>query len=213
MNKIIIIFICLVISGCYTTMTSVFSSYGLNPHEKISRQPSRLFEASPHLALGDNLLVRFIYVPGRAISPNPKTCEQSMQNDIDMLIYSKKKYFLDLSKTSIRVKNRHFHLSYFRKYNSDRFSQVNSGMLTPTGLVTSGFDEFKNSINTNYHESYERYIKGKGVNSGIALQFDGDFSCGENNYEMDLYFINDETKNSEKYTIHFFPWQSSLTPH
>lgn len=47
------------------------------------------------------------------------------------------------------------------------------------------------------------------IEQETILLFDEKFSCGENNYEMDIWFIEKATGKSEKYTVYFFPWTYS----
>ncbi|MBU1620959.1 MAG: hypothetical protein KJ556_11870 [Gammaproteobacteria bacterium] len=213
MNKAIILFLCIVMTGCYTTMTSVFSSYDLKPRERVERQPDYLFEASPHLALGNSLLAKFIRVPGRSLKPNPETCEQSLEDRIDMLLYSDQNYVVDLSQVVIRGDDRKYRVKSYQRYPTKSDVVVQSNPFVQVGFMSSGFSQFKETVNLNFREAYRRFVADKEIIAGTSLQFDGKFSCGENSYEMDLWFIHKDSGKQEKYTIYFFPWKSSLTPH
>ncbi len=213
MNRFVVIFISFILCGCYTTMTSVFSSYDLMPRERTERQPTRLFEASPHLALGDNLLVRFNYVPGRSIKPVAETCEQASGDKIDILVYSNEVYSLDLSKVKIRANNQTYYVKSYKTYDTENDKDVKLSPLVAVGFMSSGFFEFKKTVNDDLNEAYRRYIARRGIVAGTAIRFDGKFSCGENFYEMDLFFVGKDSGRQEKYTVYFFPWKSSITPH
>lgn len=208
-----IFFICITLSGCYSTRTTVFSGYDTIPHDKMTEKPSIYFEASPHIQLGNHLLINFINVPGKQLSPAPKTCTESSKNTISILAYSDKKYSIDLSKLTIRVKGKEYRANLYRKFKSSKYVSTLEDSKLPVGFMTSNFEQFKNEVNINQNDSYRKYVRDKSIDAGTSLQFDGKFSCGDNYYEMDLYFIDEESKTSEKYTIYFFPWKSSLTPH
>jgi hypothetical protein len=213
MIRVVVIFLGLIVGGCYTNMTSVFSSYDLKPRERVERQPNYLFEASPHLELGGNILVGFNTVPGRSISPKPETCEQAITDKIDILLYSNSKYLLELSKVEIRAEDKVYHLKSYRTYGNDIDVEVISAPLLPVGFMPDDFSEFKKTVNHIPNQSYDRYVQGRGIVAGTTLKFDGLFSCGENHYEMDLWFLHSDSGKSEKYTINFFPWKSTITPH
>ena len=85
--------------------------------------------------------------------------------------------------------------------------------MVAVGFMSSGFSEFKKAVNDDLNESYRRYIERRGIVAGTSIRFDGKFSCGENFYEMDLFFVRKDYGRQEKYTLYFFPWKSSITPH
>jgi hypothetical protein len=213
MNKLILLLLGLVVGGCYTTMTSVFSSYDLKPRGRVERQPDYLSEERPYLALRDNLLISFNNVPGRSIKPNLETCEQSLDDEISIVLYSDKKYALDLSRVIIRSDNKIYRVSSYRPFYSDIASTVQSGLTIQVAVMSKGFTEFKNTVNHNLNDAYDLYVGRLIDSAGINLQFDGKFSCGENAYEMDLFFTQIDSGKQEKYTIYFFPWKRSITPH
>lgn len=210
MIKIVLMLMCAMLVGC-EIRTGTGSAYGLKPQEWVKRQPKYFGEQEPVLSLGDHLLVEFAYRPGRLLEPYEVKCEDNMTNSIMLITYSDTEYFIDLSKIVIRSGGREYYVNNYKTYKNEDITQVSKGELRKVAILDKNFKYIRDNINRKRIETDE-FIPNL-IEQETILLFDEKFSCGENNYEMDIWFIEKATGKSEKYTVYFFPWTSSIALH
>lgn len=210
MNKFILIGVIFILGGCYTTHTSVYSSYDLIPRERVERQPEYLYENRPYLLLNNNLSVGFYSTAGRSLSPTFESCEESKSNSLTMIVLTVKNFKIDLSKTTILSDGNFFRITGYKTYGSDQYVSVLDVPMLKLNKMDSSVSDFVSKFKINP-------VGTKSISSeqmtGVKLMFDGYFSCGENSYEMTLHVFNEVENSKIPYKIYFFPWKSHLTPH
>lgn len=194
--------------GC-EIRTGTGSAYGLKPQGWVKRQPKYFGEQDPALSLGDHLLVQFADRPGRLLEPDEVTCESIFTNSIMMITYSDTEYLIDLSKISIRSEGKEYYVKQYSTYKTKGLMEVSKNTFRNTAILEKNkFNYIRENINTNRAKTNN--IIPNHIEQETTLLFNDKFSCGENNYEMDVWFIQKATGKSEKYTIYFFPWTSSI---
>ncbi|RVT40554.1 hypothetical protein EMM73_19540 [Rheinheimera sediminis] len=211
MSKLLIGLAGLLLTGCYSTTVFVSSSYDLVPRGRVERQPDPWYEARPFLELNPHLVVSFNRVPGRHLKPDYESCESSMDDSLHIQMYSDQGYQLDLSKTVAKVNGKSFHIANYRPYGTEEPSTVRAADYIKVGLIKDGFSDFRQNINKDFNKTYDQYVNRREV-YGAVLIFDEKFSCGEENFELDVWFNSLATNSPEKYTIYFFPWKRAVTP-
>jgi len=197
--------------GCYTKHTSVISSYDLEPQARVNQQPDKVFKAFPHLLLNQDLIVRFRNTPARKTKPIEETCENSMDNTVDLFLYSNKPYVLNLDKSVVRANDKEYKIVQYKRYDENDFRNVNHIDTIKSVVMEKSVAKFSAAANSDLNSAYVDF----NVNSLAAtytLKFDDTFSCGETNFEFGLVFRNDNGVD-EKYNVYFFPWVISVTPH
>ena len=198
---------CAMLIGC-EIRTGTGSAYGLKPQEWVKRQPKYFGEDEPMLSLGDHLLMAFDYRPGRVLEPDEETCENEMTNSIMLIAYSDKEYLIDLSKIVIRSGGKTHYIQNYKTYKNKEITKVSKGTVRKVAILENDFNYIRENINRDRVETRKRIPDL--IEQETILLFDEKFSCGENNYEMDIWFIEKATGKSEKYTVYFFPWTSSI---
>jgi hypothetical protein len=209
MNKVILLLLCIVIGGCYTTMTTVFSSYDLAPRDRVERQPKYYYEASPFLPLNDNLSIRFYQTASRSLAPVLKSCEESMSNSLIMIVLTDQALKLDLNQTKIISNGKYFKVNKFKPYGAEYFLSVSESPMLALNQMKGSPSAYAAAFKSDPINTKKIGIEEM---TGVELVFDDNFSCGENNYEM-IFSIVDGFNNKMSHKIYFFPWKSSLTPH
>ena len=212
MSKLLIGLAGLLLTGCYSTTVFVSSSYDLVPRGRVERQPDPWYEAEPFLTLNPHLVVSFHRVPGRHLKPDYQSCESSMDDSVDILMYSDQEYRLDLTKTVVKLNGKSFHIANYETYGMEQQALVSDANYIKVGLIKDGFADFKQNINKDFSKTYDLYVNRSEV-YGAVLTFDEKFSCGEESFELDVWFNSLATNSTEKYTIYFFPWKRAVTPH
>lgn len=207
MIKIVLMIMCAMLIGC-EIHTGTGSAYGLTPKEWVKRQPKYFGEEEPALSLGEHLLVQFAYTPGRLLEPYEVKCEDNMTNSIMMISYSDTEYLIDLSKIVIRSGGRVHYVKNYKTYKNEEITKVSKGTLRKVAILEKNFKYIRDNVNKSRVETNK--IIPNLIEQETILLFDGKFSCGENNYEMDIWFIEKATGKSEKYTVYFFPWTHSI---
>lgn len=210
MNNFILIVFIFLLGGCYTTYTSVYSSYDLIPRERVERQPNYLYEDRPYLLLNNNLSVGFYSTAGRSLSPNFESCGESKSNSLTMIVLADKKFKIDLIRTTILSDGNAYRVTSYKTYDSDQYVSVLDVPMLNLNKMGSSVSEFVSKFKIDP-------VGTKSISSeqmtGVKLMFDGYFSCGENSYEMTLHVLNKVENSKTPYKIYFFPWKSHLTPH
>lgn len=210
MTKVLVIVLCALLVGC-TVNTGTGSSYSVKPQVWQKRQPKYFGEVTPMLKLGNHLLVEFIYGPGRLLEPYEESCEQKLTNSMTMVTYSDKDYLIDLSKLVIRTEGKTYRLQQFSTYKMEGMHDVTKNTFRTVAVLEKDFEYIRENINKERIET--RRLIPKSISSETILSFDGKFSCGENYYEMDLWFIDKASGGPERYTVYFFPWTYSYALH
>jgi hypothetical protein len=213
MNKAIVLLLCIVTGGCYTTMTSVFSSYALEPRARMERQQKRYYEASPELLLNSQLSVSFYSTPGRSLKPKLETCEEAMSDELTMIFLTNTDLSLDLTKMEILSDGKRFKVSEYKTYDSEFYVPISDMSLLPLKRTSKSVVDYARRFNLDPIATNKEFDIKLSEMTGVSLLFDGEFSCGENHYEMVFANFNHVTKKEETYRIFFFPWKDSITPH